>query len=58
MSRSALSSDIQELEILHPGMPLVFDGNKVTYVSESLASSYKKGDSIRILGEMVIREIH
>ena len=46
MNRSVLSSDIQELETLQVGMPLVFDGNKVTYVSEALASAYKKGDCI------------
>ena len=39
------------LSSLVPGMPVLFGGDRVTYVSERLAQQYKEGDRLLILQE-------
>ena len=40
---------IRALEILTPGMPVVFGGDKVTLVSTALAAAFKAGDRLLVM---------
>jgi glutamate-5-semialdehyde dehydrogenase len=41
-------STIGRLEALVPGMPIVFGGDRVAYVSEALAAAFRRGDRLLI----------
>jgi glutamate-5-semialdehyde dehydrogenase len=42
---------IDELQRLTPGMPIVFGGNRVTYVSPELAARFQPGDRLIVVQE-------